>query len=64
MRSARSAPASQRRPSGPPHKPVTYVEQLKNINKAATMRTQQGKDNLDNNSDGHSGDDEDKLLLW
>nr|KAG5702201.1 hypothetical protein BaRGS_033913 [Batillaria attramentaria] len=34
-RSARSTLMSQRRPVGPPHKPMTYVEQLKKINAAA-----------------------------
>ena len=43
VRSAASAPVSQRRPTGPPHKPVTYVQQLKNINKAATMNKQPGE---------------------
>ncbi|XP_076463357.1 uncharacterized protein LOC143295514 isoform X2 [Babylonia areolata] len=36
-RSTVSAPTIQRKPSGPPHKPMTYVQQLKQINKAATV---------------------------
>ena len=46
MRSVVSAPLSQRRPTGPPHKPMTYVQQLKSINKAATINKQPGRTRL------------------
>ncbi|KAL8600712.1 hypothetical protein ACOMHN_057302 [Nucella lapillus] len=42
-RSAVSAPTLQRKATGPPHKPMTYVQQLKQINKAATVHARTGR---------------------
>ncbi|KAK7099790.1 ciliogenesis and planar polarity effector 1-like [Littorina saxatilis] len=43
VRSASTAQVSQRKPTGPPHKPMTYVQQLKKINREATITKQTGR---------------------